>query len=552
MATLMGIPIGSDMTVQITDDWPSTIAGQNKGLIYKDTPTLTASDDMFYDSTNHRIGINTTTPLAIIDSTTLSPLPTVDPTELVQNYNFPGGVTTGWTLTTGWTYAATPLPVGVKHVGDNSGMLSQSITGVVAGFVYEITTVITRVSAALLLRFAGSPDPNVYNTTGTYVFRSMALTGNLLELGYTGFIGTVISVSVKRVLPAIASFQASAVGYDPVSIYPIVNNNLFMGSNSGQFISGQGNVAIGKDCGSVLIGGANNLLIGTNVAPIGASFEKNVGIGTNILESLTTGYNNVALGYNQMAALTTGGGNTAIGVGSLGLITDGGDNLAIGTDILTQCTTGEGNLGIGTLAISLLTSGSFNIAIGTLAMALSESGSNNVFIGYSTGIGFVAGDGNVFIGPNVGSSNFTAQDGILAIHNSDTATPLVYGDFYNRVAGFNAEKTRFSSDIISGADCAQIDSVGSLDFIGDAHSRKRIRTITGATTLTLGDQVVLCNGALNVTLPTATEGKFFEIKNIGTGTVTILGTIDGATNYVMSVQYGKVKIIKSATNWYII
>lgn len=72
------------------------------------------------------------------------------------------------------------------------------------------------------------------------------------------------------------------------------------------------------------------------------------------------------------------------------------------------------------------------------------------------------------------------------------------------------------------------------------------------------DGLVLANGTITVTLPDVSLadvviGRRYTIKNIGTGTVTIVpaaGTIDGAASFVMAVQYSSVDFVTDGTNWF--
>jgi hypothetical protein len=64
---------------------------------------------------------------------------------------------------------------------------------------------------------------------------------------------------------------------------------------------------------------------------------------------------------------------------------------------------------------------------------------------------------------------------------------------------------------------------------------------------------------VTVTLPTGTDGKMFIIKDElgpGSGDITIQGTggetIDGAANFVNTVDYGSVSVIFRGTEWHVI
>jgi hypothetical protein len=101
---------------------------------------------------------------------------------------------------------------------------------------------------------------------------------------------------------------------------------------------------------------------------------------------------------------------------------------------------------------------------------------------------------------------------------------------------------------------------GAIDELADEKENvlRSISTQTTAYTIGATDSVVLCNGTFTVTLPTAVgrTGKTYEIKNIGTGTVTVDGngsqTIDGALTFVLDAQYEAITIISDGSNWWVI
>jgi len=82
-------------------------------------------------------------------------------------------------------------------------------------------------------------------------------------------------------------------------------------------------------------------------------------------------------------------------------------------------------------------------------------------------------------------------------------------------------------------------------------------TKTGIYTATVTDDVILGNGTFTITLPAAAgvTGKIFNIKNIGTGTITVDGdggeTIDGDAT-VDLIQDEVITIICNGSNWWII
>jgi len=79
---------------------------------------------------------------------------------------------------------------------------------------------------------------------------------------------------------------------------------------------------------------------------------------------------------------------------------------------------------------------------------------------------------------------------------------------------------------------------------------------TASYTLTGADHIILCNGTFAITLPTAstvasaTYTKEYVIKNVGTGTITITGTIDAVVNPTLTSQYESMIIATDGTSWY--
>ncbi len=82
----------------------------------------------------------------------------------------------------------------------------------------------------------------------------------------------------------------------------------------------------------------------------------------------------------------------------------------------------------------------------------------------------------------------------------------------------------------------------------------RVTTINANATLNSTNQIVLCNSTspFNVTLPTASSssGRQYTIKNINSGVVTIIGTVDATVNPTLPTQWSSITVISSGTAWY--
>lgn len=115
----------------------------------------------------------------------------------------------------------------------------------------------------------------------------------------------------------------------------------------------------------------------------------------------------------------------AIGERALKVNTVGVGNTAIGALSLFKNVGGTANMAFGYLSLFENVGGNYNVAIGQQAL-LSSTGSNNVGIGTDAGYS-ATGTGNTFIGHQSGYSE--AGSNKLYIANSNTALPLIYGDF---------------------------------------------------------------------------------------------------------------------------
>jgi len=96
------------------------------------------------------------------------------------------------------------------------------------------------------------------------------------------------------------------------------------------------------------------------------------------------------------------------------------------------------------------TTGYSNSFFGTDAGSNNTTGEHNTFIGRSAGKSNVSGSGNVFLGASAGDCDPTDKSNQLFIDNSNTPTPLVWGDFANKdiviYGGFKAIASYSSSD----------------------------------------------------------------------------------------------------------
>lgn len=199
-------------------------------------------------------------------------------------------------------------------------------------------------------------------------------------------------------------------------------------------IGGGSSLRLGTGAGNATTTGANNAFIGNNAgtnntsgsdnafAGWGAGANNTIGsynafFGRSAGDANTTATYNTFLGSLSGVLNTVGACNTFVGFGA------GGKNVGGGNNVLTGFGTG------GTL------NAWGNSMYGTQAGGESV-GDGNTLLGYRAGL--KAGSSNVMIGATAGANavNVNSQ---LFIDNTDTASPLVWGDFANDQLKLNAK-----------------------------------------------------------------------------------------------------------------
>ncbi len=136
-----------------------------------------------------------------------------------------------------------------------------------------------------------------------------------------------------------------------------------------------------------------------------------LGSGAGINDDGSTN-RNTATGYDALHTSTTGFNNTANGYNALYSANSGRDNVASGHSALYSNTTGG-----------------FNVGLGMSANRLNQTGSQNTIIGYEAGRGIALHNksGNILLGYQAGYNE--TGDNKLYIENSNSAAPLIGGDF---------------------------------------------------------------------------------------------------------------------------
>ena len=173
---------------------------------------------------------------------------------------------------------------------------------------------------------------------------------------------------------------------------------------------------------------------------------------------------------------------------------------AAGMDI----TSGDHNTAIGNESGKFISTGSYNTAIGSESLSSLNSGSNNTAIGYQAGSTNETGSGNIFIGYQAGPTTGNVSDK-LYISNGSGDTPLIYGDFTNKIVTIN-ENLVITGTLTDGN--YTFDTNGNVSGLGTISSGN----ITSSGSIT-GNSFVIGNANIS-------ESELETIDGVIAGTVS--------------------------------
>jgi hypothetical protein len=195
-------------------------------------------------------------------------------------------------------------------------------------------------------------------------------------------------------------------------------SNTFYGVSAGMGTTGIYNSFFGAYAGSSSPTGYENTFSGA-----WAGFNNTSG-SANTFSGRGTGYFN-----------TTGTGNTFTGYFAGYSNSTGYYNTFSGINAGYSNTTGYENTFSGRYAGLSNTTGTYNTFSGVYAGYSNTTGGYNTFSGVDAGYSNTTGSGNVFFGYRAGFYETTSNK--LYIANSDTTSPLIYGEFDNNIVRIN-------------------------------------------------------------------------------------------------------------------
>lgn len=198
---------------------------------------------------------------------------------------------------------------------------------------------------------------------------------------------------------------------------------------------GNNSVHIGVDSGNNSTG-VSNSFFGFNSGLSNTTGNQNTFFGFGSGISNTTGYFNVFLGSKAGEANSTGIENVFVGRGAGFRNTIGNSNVFLGQNTGYNNAGGNSNVFIGNHAGVSNVSGNENLILGNFAGRLNDNSvGKNTFLGAYSGNNN-KGEGNVFIGYQSGFDILGSNK--LSISNSNSTSPLIYGEFDNSKLVFNA------------------------------------------------------------------------------------------------------------------
>lgn len=289
--------------------------------------------------------------------------------------------------------------------------------------------------------FIGTTDnkPLIGKVGGQPVFQFSAALGNTL-VGYQAG-KQIAKITNSTMFGYKAGFNTTTgmlnhfVGYKAGYNNTTGEENFFEGYGAGYNNSASANFFVGNVAGYYNTFGNGNHFVGNFAG------GKNTYGSYNFFEGFQAGYNNTGGSHNLFVGLEAGyentSGNHNFFVGeNAGRFNDlGSFNQFEGYQAGMSNTSGGHNYFGGYQAGYNNTIGNYNHFNGLYAGYNNTSGGGNTFIGYKAGFGNVTGFNNVMIGYQAGV--YETGSNRLYIANSNTTTPLLYGEFDHNMARVN-------------------------------------------------------------------------------------------------------------------
>lgn len=462
------------------------------GFITRWSSSDTIESSSLFD--NGRVGIGTTDPRVALE---------IDGEVLGMNGFYVGAYTSANLLSS----ASTGSTSSSLYIGSDLILTAGNISGIPDINYWDRTgTTLSPVTAGDVLVIQSDNTPlALVNTGSTPTFIAHDETNDtspfLIDAGGNVGVGTTS--------PAMKLDVHGRIGIGGTQILSLPSQSTFYGTlivgNGGQQLSssggnqGQYNTFVGIVAGSANTSGYFNTFLGS-------------GAGLNN----TTGYHNTFVGQLAGFSNVSGLANTYVGRAAGAFAAGAGNNTFLGDAAGFQNT-----------------SGGSNTLIGSQANYNNQTGSNNVIIGYQAGYGTALHNktGSVLIGYRAGY--FEQSNNKLYIDNSDTSSPLIWGDFGSDTLGVNGA---LGVGTISPQHRLHVAGAALATdgfFVGVGLSSNFISpTISGTTSATLfiGNRAILTSANIGVPLGVQSYSlPLTSIANLTTSSDEMVYTISSGS-----------------------
>ncbi|NTW90069.1 MAG: hypothetical protein HGB37_04155, partial [Candidatus Moranbacteria bacterium] len=426
------------------------------------------SDGFFWDATNNRLGIGTTSPTYQFDIKGTSTLASLGSEMILaladqDMSDPPSGNWTG----TNWIIGSGRA---THTAGANTFSLSNAAlsSAPALGHTYQISFSVNTTTAGTLNIAIGSTSYGALSSpSGTHtILITAGGSGALTFTPSAAWAGYVDDISVKEATASDAMMALHNTDSSVALEFRGASSSTygtFLGYQSGRFTTGSTNSFVGYQSGASNTTGTSNAAFGYQSLYRNTTGFSNVASGYRSLYQNTTGNNNVAVGYQALTLNTSGYNNAAFGSGALGANTEGYYDVAVGSSALASNTTGGNNSGIGFYSLYTNTTGSSNAAFGSSSLRRNDTGSSNAALGSSSGYYNATGSDNVFVGyqsgfGSSGASNISkntmigSMSGAAVLTGSDNGVMIGYraGDHVTAGAGNILMGYQAGNNITSG------------------------------------------------------------------------------------------------------
>lgn len=466
-------------------------------------------------------------------------------------------------------YSNTTTTLAKRNVGTNGYLLTVS-GGLPIWATAGVGSVIGTANQILANGTSGSPQTGAVTLTlASNINITTSLGVGVAPSGVSGEIsGTDCILNGTPTIKADVFSIQTAAGVRMMNISSTPTTDLYLGFNAGASVPTTGsNVCIGESACTSLTSGVGNVAIGYQSQYSNSTRSSCTSAGYQSLYSNNSADGCTAFGYKAGYSINTASANfTAIGY-QAGRDCTGVNCTFAGYNAGAQLTSGSNNTcagshagygaspftasdltAIGYQAGYALTTGNQNTLFGSYAGVALTSGSNNTLFGYNSGASLTTGSGNVFIGYNAGSQETGSNK--LYIANSNTTTPLMYGDFSTPSLTINGSFT--ATLTVTCASTFQMTST-NVTRTSSASSSTPSFAALSAPYIMAGEYVITsaevvgasCTRVSFTSIPATFQHLKFIITMVGSSDVFLLvqwganGAVDTGANYYYQSRYGK-------------